>query len=410
MRIVLLTQYFKPESVGAAIWIRELALDLIAAGHEVAVVTAFPNYPAGVVFEGYRSRLWQRETIDGAVVYRSWIYSRSSDSFGQRLVQFASFSATSLVSGICADFRPDVIYAILPPLPLGIAAVVMGKLRRARVVVNIQDIYPRAAIAMGVLKNKSAIRCLESIEKWIYKKSDHVVVISDGFREDLMSKGVPPGKITIVRNWADPAFIRPGNTENSFRCELNANGRFAVIYSGGLTHNSELETLLQAAVLVREEPFLFVIVGDGVKKPELQRFVEQQGLLNVTFKPFQPLERYPEVLLAADLSVVTLSQRAGSVSVPSKIFKQMAAGRPILAITPHGSELDRMVAAGQCGFSVSPGEIEKLVEALRWARSHDATLNEMGMRARSYLEEHHSRERSTAAIEKLLAALALKKA
>jgi colanic acid biosynthesis glycosyl transferase WcaI len=402
MRILLLTQYFKPESVGAAIWIHELAIDLAASGHEVRVLTAFPNYPSGVVFDEYRRPGRNREVIDGLQVSRAWIYSTSAKSFRQRVLQFASFCISSFVVGIFDRFRPDVIYAILPPLPLGLTAIGLALLKRTKVVLNVQDIYPRAAIDMGILKNRHAIRFFEFLEKWIYAKADRLVVISEGFRADLLSKGVPESKLSIVKNWADPSFIRPGAKENSFRREINLNGQFAVMYSGGLTHNSELETLLSAAVELRKEPFLFVIVGDGVKKPELEGFVAEHELTNVLFKPFQPLERYPEVLLAADLNVVTLSPQAGSVSVPSKIFKQMAAGRPILAIAPKDSELDRMISDARCGLSISPGDTPRLVQVLRWASSHPSSLEEMGSRARSYLEEHHCRARCTADVETIL--------
>jgi colanic acid biosynthesis glycosyl transferase WcaI len=402
MRVLLLTQYFKPETVGAAIWIHELALDLAARGHEVMVLTAFPNYPAGVVFKEYRGRFWQDETIDGVEVSRTWIYSTNSKSFWKRAFQFGSFCLGSLALGLFRRFRPDVIYAILPPLPLGVSAVLLGAAKRARVVLNIQDIYPRAAVALGVLKNKRAIHFFEAMERWIYHRADRIVVISDGFHEDLLAKGVPAGRLFVVKNWADPSFIRPGGKDNSFRHVLNPNGRFLVIYSGGLTHNSQLEPLLLAAVELQSDPFLFVIVGDGVRKEKLQHFVAERRLQNVVFKPFQPLDRYPEVLLSADLTLVTLSPNAGSVSVPSKIFKQMAAGRPILAITPDSSELERLVRDARCGITVAPGDISTLVQNLRWARNHPEELDEMGRNARSYLEENHSRARCTEDIAKVL--------
>jgi colanic acid biosynthesis glycosyl transferase WcaI len=402
MHVLLLTQYFTPENVGSGVWIHQLAQDLIAVGHRVTVLTAFPNYPTGKVFPTYQGKLYVHEEIDGADVVRSWIYSIKDKRFSQRLLQFGSFSVSSLLTGISLRKRPDVVYAILPPLTLGSAALTIGSFKRCPVVINVQDIFPRAAVVTGVLKNRFLIRRLEHLERKTYRDATHIVVISEGFKEDLIKKGVPAEKISIVPNWADPNFILPGVKDNDFRRELNANGKFVVLYSGGLGHNSEVFALLEAATVLREDPILFVIVGDGIHKPELQRVAAERNLNNVIFKPFQPLERYPEVLAACDISVVTLSSEAGSVSVPSKIFKQMAAARSVLAITPERTELERLINAAQCGFSVTPENWKGAADKLRWAAAHPAELESMGGRARSFLQDHHSRAGCTDQIHQIL--------
>lgn len=402
MRILILAQYFKPESVGAAIWIHQLATDLVARGNHVTVLTAFPNYPGGVVFDGYRRQAFKREIVDGVDVVRTWIYATPSKKFWSRVLNFGSFSASSLIGGIVAVKDFDIIYAILPPLALGITAVTEAITKRAPVVVNIQDIYPHAAVAMGMLKRQSAIRFFEGMEKWIYRQADHVVVISQGFRENLINKGVPSDKVSIVPNWADPDAIRPGPKNNEFRQTLGLNGCFALVYSGGVSHNSNLEPVIHAAELLRDEPFAFVIVGEGVHKPTLERMAAEKRLNNLQFRPFQPLESYAGVLQAADLTLVTLSSQAALASVPSKIFKQMAAGRPILAITAPNNEVDRLVETARCGISVPPDDPVALADALRWARGHPDELDQMGQNGRLYLKEHHGRAQCVAEIEKIL--------
>jgi colanic acid biosynthesis glycosyl transferase WcaI len=258
MRVLVVSPHYKPEEVAAAAtFVEEIAIDFIEMGHEVTVLTAFPNYPTGAVFEPYRGKVFQRETYNGVPLIRVWIYATASKKFWPRVLNFGSFSATALLGGLLTNTRPDVLYVMMPPLTLGAAGVLLGAAKRARVVVNVQDIHPYAAVAMGVLKNRRAIRLFEWLEKWIYRHVDHIVVISRGFRDNLVEKGTPADKISIVPNWADPDFIQPGPRDNSFRKEIGAEGRFVLVYSGGLTHNSNLEPVLGAADLLREEPFEF---------------------------------------------------------------------------------------------------------------------------------------------------------
>lgn len=403
MRLLIVSPHYKPEQVAAAAtFVEEIAVDFTRMGHEVSVLTAFPNYPTGTVFEPYRGKFFMRETYNGIPLTRVWIYATNSKEFWPRVLNFGSFSATALFGGLLTHTRPDLLYVMMPPLTLGVTGVLLGAAKRACVVVNVQDIHPYAAVALGVLKNKHAIRFFEWMEKWIYRHVDHVVVISRGFRDNLVEKGTPASKISIVSNWADPDFITPGPQDNGFRQEIGAEGRFVLVYSGGLTHNSNLEPVLDAADLLREEPFEFVIVGEGVRKDDLQARAASKKLGNVQFKPFQPLDRYPDVLRSADMNLVTLSTQAALVSVPSKIFKQMAAGRPILAITPPGTEVDRLMTDARCGLTVRPDDASGLAQALRWAAGHPAELEQYGRNARQYFETHHSRAICVKQLEEIL--------
>jgi len=406
MKILLFTQYYKPESVGAGIYFSQLAEGLVARGHKVTILTGFPNYPAGRVFEGYRDKLFQHEVIDGVHVVRTWLYATKSKNFWIRAVGFFSFTVSSLLGGLLAIRRPDVIYTILQPLTLGPIGWAIGKKTHAPVVLNIQDIHPEAAVAVGALHNQYAIRFLERLEEWNYHHSDHVIVISEGFRENLMNKGVPHKKISVVPNWADPEFIRPGPKQNEFRRSVGVDAEFLVVYSGTLSHNSNLEPVIGASSILRNEPFRFVIVGEGVRKDSLMEMAQDRNLNNIQFLPFQPLERYPNVLRAADINLVTLSNQAASVSVPSKVYKQMAAGRPVLAVTVENNELGRIIKAAECGLLVPPDNPEALADALRWAAAHYDDLTHMGRNARAYLEREHSMEQCIDQIDAVLTRVA----
>jgi colanic acid biosynthesis glycosyl transferase WcaI len=402
MQILLLTQYYKPENVGAAIFLSQLAEDLSDSDHEIIVLTGFPNYPSGRIFDDYRGKLFQREVIDGIQVDRTWLHATESKKFWLRAIGFFSFTISSLLGGMFTAKHPNVIYTILQPLTLGVTSVLLGKRFGASVVLNVQDIHPEAAVKTGALRNKYAIRFLEWLEKWSYRHADHIVVISDGFRENLIGKGVPIEKISVVPNWADPDFIQPGSKFNNFRQEVGAESRFLVVYSGSLSYNSNLEPVIGAADILRDEPFVFAIVGEGVRKTSLQVSARENGLTHIHFFPFQPLERYPDVLRAADISLVALSHQAALVSVPSKIYKQMAAGVPILAITTEGNEVDRLIKAAKCGICVSPDDPEALANALRWASEHPDELKDMGQNGRSHLQNYHSRVVCVNQIEQVL--------
>jgi colanic acid biosynthesis glycosyl transferase WcaI len=401
LHVQIIAQYFKPETVGSGVWIHQLATDLVGLGHQVSVITSFPNYPQRVVFEGYRGRVFMRERMDGVDIVRTYIYASPDEGMLSRTLNFGSFCASAAIGGLFAP-KPDVIYCVMPPMPLGVSAEFLGFLKSAPVVVNVQDIYPDIAVAVGVLRNPVAIRFFKWMERSIYRHAASIVVIADGFKENIERKGVPEEKIHVVPNWADPDEIRPGPKDNAFRKELGVKDRFTLSYSGSLSFNTDLDPVLGAAEILADEPFSFVIVGDGVKKTELMRRAQEMRLDNVQFHPFQPLERYPQVLAAADMNLVTLNRQAATSSVPSKMFKMMASERPVLAITMQGNEVHRLVRDARCGLTVPPEDPVKLAEALRYAASNAEEMERMGANARRYLVENHSRQDCVRRIEAVL--------
>jgi len=403
MRILILSNYYHPEDIGAGIWVTQLAKDLRGRGHAVTVVTSFPSYPRGRIFDGYRNRFTQSEMIDGIEVIRTLTYATCGKSFLARSAAFGTFCLSAAPGYLRFRRKVDVVYAVLPPLPLGVAACAIAKTSGARLVVNIQDIYPDIAVALNYITNPIVVTFFRAMERWIYRQSERVVVISEGFRENLISKGTPPAKVRVVPNWADADQIVPGSRENAFRREGGAtDNELLVLYSGGLTHNADLETVLDAALLLRGTPIRFVIVGDGVQKQVLLEKARLAALDNVKFLPFQPLDRYPEVLAASDVTLVSLNSGATFASVPSKVYKQMAAARPIVAVTNPGNELSRLIGDAQCGVAVAPGNVQELAHVLQVASHQREAFAEMGRRGRAYLERNCSRRVCVAQIENVL--------
>ena len=401
MHVMIVSPYYWPESVGPATWLHQLSSDLVQKGHRVSVLTAFPNYPSGQVFARYRGRIFMRESVDSIDVVRAYMYATPSKSFWPRIVSFSSVSL-SLPLGATLLPRPDVIYCIIQPLPLGWIIGLLGKLRGVPVVVNVQDIHPRAAVSAGYLKNRLAIRGFEKMERSIYRQAAAIVVITEAFRKDLIAKGVAPGKVRVIPNWADVDAIQPAPKANDFRRSLGVDGNLLVMYSGGMGHNTCLDTVVDAASLLANESCRFVLIGDGVYKQPLLEKAARYSLTNLSFLPFVQAEDYPQALAASDVQLVALSPASTHTSLPSKTLKIMASGRPVLALARADSDLSHLIQKAKCGVAIDPTDAPGLARAIRGLAQSREQLETMGQNARQFCLNHFERRRCTAQVEAVL--------
>ena len=402
MRIIIMAQHYAPEEVSGAVLSTELATDLVKKGHTVTFVTCAPNYPLGKVFKGYQNRLVFKECLGRVQVVRTWSYISPHKTFGKRMLNYGTFSMTAFLGGLIAG-RPDVILSYSPPLPLGLSAWLLSRLWRVPWILRVEDLYPDAAVAAGVLQNQTSIRFFFAMERFLYSRAAHISLISEGFRQNLLRKGVPAKLCTVIPIWADPEEVYPLHKENCFRSQHRLVGKFVVLYAGNLGHNSALEELVDAAeILSGEEDIRFVIVGEGVKKTVLQNQAQEKGLSNILFLPFQPRSLLPEMMAAADLGVVTLNLNLSHTSLPYKTFNIMSSGRPILAITPESSEIAGLVQDTGCGVNVAPGQPERLAQLIRELKSAPEWLDAMGKSGRVQVETAYSRQRCVGLFEETL--------
>jgi len=393
MHILIMGQHYAPEDVSGAVLATELAEGLLARGHQVTFVTSAPSYPLGKVFSGYRNSLLSRETLNGVRLVRIWSYISPSKSFWSRIMNYGTFSLMTLFGGLAAG-KVDVMMSVSPPLPLGLSAWLVSRVRRSPWLLRIEDLYPETAVSAGVLRNRSVIRFFEWMESCIYKKATHISLISESFRQNLIAKGVPQAKLSILPVWADPQRIQPMPKENDFRKAHGLEGKFVLLYSGNLGHTSALEDVVEAAHLLKDKTdIVFVLIGEGVKKKALQAEASRYGLENMLFLPYQPREAYAEVLASADMSLVTLNLKAGNTSLPSKIFNIMASARPILAVVDSSSEVARLVGDANCGVVLPPAQPAQLAEKIKKLQKNINQLDEWGTNGRQALENHFSRER-----------------
>jgi putative colanic acid biosynthesis glycosyltransferase WcaI len=391
MKIMMLAQHYAPEEVSGAVLATELAEDLALRGHQVTFVTCAPNYPQGQVFSGYSNALHAVEMRNGVKIIRMWSHITPNKGFGARVINYSTFSAMAFFGGLVAG-EQDVIFSYSPPLPLGIAAWLLSRLHRIPWVLRVEDLYPDAAVAAGVLRNRTAIAVFVGLEKCLYQKAAHISLISEGFRQNLLGKGIAPEKLSVAPVWADPDVIRPLPKENAFRQEHGLRGKFVVLYAGNLGITSLLEDVIAAAALLQDDPdIVFLLVGEGVKKEALMQ--QAQGLKQVHFLPYQPRSVLPELMAAADISLVTLNPASSSYSLPSKVFNIMASGRPILAITPSESEVARLVEIARCGCNVSPESPAETARRIRQLKNARPQCEVWGQNGRSYLDTEFTRRR-----------------
>lgn len=391
MHVMFMAQCYAPEDVSAAVLISELATDLVKRGHKVALVTGAPNYPYGRVFPGYRNRIYQVERLDGVRVIRTWSYISPRKTFWPRIFHYGTYSVTAFYGALLAG-KPDVLVNFSPPLPLGISAWLLSRLWRIPWVLQLEDLYPEAAVAAGVLRKRSAVAFFSAMESFLYHRANHISLISESFRQNLLNKGVSADKITLIPVWADPELVSNLPKENNFREQHGLQGKFVVMYAGNHGITSCLENVLQAAETLKDDPDIrFIFIGEGVKKPALEEVSRLKGLKNILFLPYQPREAFPEMVAAADLGLVTLNSRCSLTSLPSKTFNIMASGRPILAVTPPEGEVAHLIKEVECGVNIPPEHPELLAEAILKLKQQDKRLTEMGQNGRAQLETTFSR-------------------
>lgn len=402
MRILLLTAYFPPDTGSAAHLFYELGVELVKQGHRVSVITGMPGYHAQGPLDKYRGKMWVRENVDGMDITRVITPQLPRHLMvGRALWQFGS-AVSFLVAGLGLP-RHDITVVYSPPLPLGLVAWVLKRLRGTPFVLNVQDLFPQSIIDLGLLKNRLLIRLFEEMEYFVYRRADVITVHSPGNREHVIrkmqrrsAKMDEGAKVRVIPNWVDTHFIQPGERVNDFRKEHGLGGAFVVSFAGVLGYSQDLDVVLEAARILEEDSrksdILWLIVGDGVEKPRLERKAREMGLASVRFLPMQPRERYPSVLQASDVCLTTLHAEVKTPVVPSKILSIMAAGRPVVAALNPNGDAPRLIEEAQCGLCVPPEDPQALAEAVM-RLYHDSSLREhLGRNGRRYAEEHFSLE------------------
>ena len=407
MRILVLSHFFTPEPIPKTF---ELASTLIDRGHQVAVVTGFPNYPSGRLYPGYRLALVRREAIAGVPVVRCFEYPYHGRRVLGRMLNYASTMLSTILGSLFAP-AADVIYVWHPPLTMGLAAWVIARLRGIPFVYDVQDIWPDSALLSGLMREGALVRVMFALERFIYRRAAHILVVTEGARGNLVKKGVPPEKITVMPHWVDPAlFQEPArDTVELLRNEHAWAGDFVILFAGNLGLVQGLDTVVRAArQLPADSSIRFVFVGDGADRERLQQLAHEADVPSsrLQFIDRQPVDRISTFLGAADALLVHLKKSELShYVIPTKTLAYMAAGRPIL-MAMEGAAADLVCEAG-AGLAIepdAPAALAAAAQALSQLSADDRAS--MGARGRRYLNAHLTREHVVPQYEDVLGRVA----
>lgn len=387
----MVSHYFPPEIGAPQARLSELARHWSEAGEEVVVLTGMPNHPTGVVPPAYRRRARVRERVDGYEVLRTWLYATPNEGMARKTLGHLSFMVTSVVLGWRASGPADVVMVSSPTFLSIFSAWLLARAKRAAFVVEVRDLWPAIFVELGVLTNRWLIKALETAELAAYRAADAVVVVSEGFREDLVRRGVPAAKVHTVRNGVDVERFSPLTpAPEALRSRLGAGaGDTLVVYVGahGISHG--LETVVEAAAMLQGEPVRVALVGEGATKAKVKARAAQLGVTNVTFLAGVPRAEVAGLLAAADICLVPLRDiPLFSTFIPSKLFEYLAAGKAVIG-SLRGEAADILAGAG--ALVVGPQDPDALARAISSLAADPARRAAMGRAGRAYVVEHFDR-------------------
>jgi colanic acid biosynthesis glycosyl transferase WcaI len=403
MRVLYFSQYYPPEVGATSTRASAMSRYLARMGHQVTVVTEVPNHPSGIIPPYYRGRLSERVCEDGVDVLRLWVSTSPEKTFKSRMRFYLSYMAMGSLAGSLLRGRYDLVYATSPPLFVGPAGLAAAMVRRVPFVFEVRDLWPESAVALGELNSKRAIRAAEALERLLYRRASRIVVVTEGIRERLVERGLPPEKLAFIPNGADTELFRfDPEGRARVRSMLGVGDKFVAMYAGihGLAQG--MECLVEAArLLEKREDIVFVFIGEGPKKAAVAQLKEGLGLDNLVLLPEVQVEQMPAYLSAADCAIVPLrDDPLFRGALPSKMFEAWACSRPVV-LSVAGEAAEALKSAGG-GVAARPGDPGEIAAAIKYLEAHREEARLMGLQGRSAVEARYSRQEQARQLEGLL--------
>ncbi len=406
MKILYVSQYFPPEKCAPAARVSELARHWADSGDRVTVLTGFPNHPTGIVDPKYRKRfrrLHCRERVGNVDVVRTWLWPLANAQIWKRAICYVSFLLSACVAGLFLD-RPEVVIATSPQLLVGLSGWFLARFFGVPFVLEIRDLWPESMCAVGAQDSTGRLyRGVGIVAKFLYKRCNQIVVVTPAFREQLIERwGVPVGKIDVVENGVEPDLFSPSGPTD-IRRPFALEGKFIVSYIGTIGMAHGLETVLEAARLIRSTcpGALVLLIGDGAERSKVEEEAGRRGLTNVSLLPAQPRESVPAFIRASDVCL-TLLKKADifKTVIPTKMLEFMSCGRAvILGVEGQAEEILQEAKAGIC---VPPENAEELANAIVTLYRDAALRGRLGANGRAYILKNLTRERTAAKYELVL--------
>jgi glycosyltransferase involved in cell wall biosynthesis len=393
MNILFLTQYFPPESGAPQNRISDLARRMQSAGASVSVLTAMPNYPRYEIFDEYRGRLFVREPFNGTgTIYRSWIFVTKRKNLVFRMLNYLSFTISSLIVGCFVARRTDVIVCESPPLFLGFTAVVLKWLTGASLVFNVSDLWPESAVKLGLVTNPVFIRLSRWLEEWIYRNAEMISGQTKGIVQNIRSR-FPEKPVQWLRNGVDADELRSRLSGRNWREEKGFSRDDVIFYFGGLLGYAQgVDCILRAAELVRDEPKAkFVIYGDGPEKERLMQLKSALALRKVFLYDGVSRSAIADVIHNVDVGIIPLKKlELFRGAIPSKIFEILSLGKPVL-LGVEGEAKDMFIDEAKAGLAFEPDNPQALAECVRFVLAHREKIQEWGCNGEAFVKAHFDR-------------------
>lgn len=343
-----MTDNFYPEVNAPANRTYEHCLEWAKAGANITVITCVPNFPKGVVFDGYKNKLYQKEIINGIRVIRVWTYITANEGTLKRILDYLSFAIMATIVSLFK--KTDVIIATSPQFFTAIAGAFSAIFKRKPWIMEVRDIWPESIVAVGAMKNKTIITFLEKIEKWLYRRASKIIVVTDSFKKDIIGKGLPENKIEVVKNGAYLDKFKPIEKDNKLVNQLNLEDRFIVAYFGTLGMAHKMDFIIRASKEVTDKTIMFLIIGDGAEKENLINLKNSINANNVMILPSVSKNDIAKYISIIDIALVNLKKSETFKNViPSKIFENAAMNKPILlGVEGESKEIIEFYRAGLC--------------------------------------------------------------
>lgn len=389
MNIVLLTQWFDPEPTLKGL---QFAKELQKSGHTVSVITGFPNYPAGKIYDGYKLNFYKKEIIDGINIHRVWLYPSHDSSAIKRVFNYLSFCFSSLIYGLFFLNSTDVLYVYHPPMTVGFSASIISFFRRFDYVLDVQDLWPDTLKSTGMLGNPKILWIIDQVCNWVYKRSKKIVVLSPGFKKLLIERGVPENKLEVIYNWCDETALSQYKKIEKEADTSYFNNKFNILFAGNIGKAQGLETFLQAAkkIQIMNSKIQFVVLGHGIELEKHKKFVSENKITNVLFVPHVPMTQVGFILEKADVLIVHLKDDdLFKITVPSKTQAYMFSGKPILMAVE--GDAAKLIENSESGLCIPSENVEAMISAvLEFSNMNQGDLFKMGQRAHQYYLENLS--------------------
>ncbi len=391
MRIVVYSHYFTPEIGAPSARIFDFSKEWIQAGHEVEVVTCFPNHPVGTLYEGYKGGLYMHERLSGIEVHRHWTYVTPNKGFVKKTLGHISFIPGAILGSNPHLKRPDVAVATSPTLFAAMVGAWTGTRYRIPFVMDVRDLWPAIFVELGVLKNPYLIRFLEMVELALYRRSTRVVTVTEAFKENLTGRGISPGKVRTITNGADTDFWTPQEKPIGLMRDLALEDKFVVLYIGAHGISHALTKVIEAAALVKDRREIqFVFVGDGAEKPGLMEHAKALGLNNIRF--LDPVDKIKvrEFYALADVCLVPLRNiPLFKTFIPSKMFEIMSMARPIIGSV--SGEPVEILKKSKGAVVVEPEDSQAIADAVLFLYQNPEVGRKLGEAGRRFVRAHYSR-------------------